>query len=268
LSAFLSAQDVTYSSRRRSLVDAVSLDVEPGRMTVIIGPNGAGKSTLIRLISGELRPTSGLILCEDEDLARISPDRLALRRAVMTQAIQVSSPFLTYEIVRLGVDGIGRVSTRARARLVEQCLAAADALPLASQSYATLSGGEQRRVQFARALAQIEAAQTVHDRQALLLDKPVANLDLPHQLALLDAAQAVARRGVAVLAVLHDFNLVSRYADVLAIMNKGKIVACGDPANVQRSGLLSDVFAVDLAVGTIIASKKPLVMPARWLIDS
>jgi ABC-type hemin transport system ATPase subunit len=61
LSAFLSAQDVTYSSRRRSLVDAVSLDVEPGRMTVIIGPNGAGKSTLIRLISGELRPTSGLI---------------------------------------------------------------------------------------------------------------------------------------------------------------------------------------------------------------
>ena len=267
MSAFLSAQAVTYSLRRRPLVDAVSLDVEAGRMTILIGPNGAGKSTLIRLMSGELSPTAGLILCDNEDLARFSPERLALKRTVMTQAIQVSSPFLTHEIVRFGVDGIGRVSARARARIVEQSLAAADALPLASQSYATLSGGEQRRVQFARALAQIEAARTVHEHQALLLDEPVANLDLPHQLALLDATRAVARRGVAVLAVLHDFNLASRYADVLALMNKGAIVACGEPASVQRSDLLSGVFAVDLAVGTILASEKPLVMPSRWLSE-
>jgi iron complex transport system ATP-binding protein len=267
LTAILSARAAGFSLRGRPLVDAVSLDVETGRMTVLIGPNGAGKSTLLRLMSGELRPTSGLILCEDEDLARISPGCLALKRAVMTQAVQVSSPFLTHEIVRLGIDGIGRVSSRERARIVEQCLAAADALPLASQSYATLSGGEQRRVQFARALAQIEAARTVHDRQALLLDEPVANLDLPHQLALLDATRAVARQGVAVLAVLHDFNLASRYADVLALMNKGEIVACGDPASVQRSDLLSGVFAVDLAVGTTLASEKPLVMPSRWLSE-
>jgi iron complex transport system ATP-binding protein len=267
LTAILSARQATYSLRGRLLVNAVSLDVEPGRMTVLIGPNGAGKSTLLRLMSGELRPTSGAIVCEDEDLARISPERLALRRTVMTQAIHVSSPFLTHEIVRLGVDGIGRASTHERARIVEQCLAAADALPLVSQAYATLSGGEQRRVQFARALAQIEAARTVHDRQALLLDEPVANLDLPHQLALLDAARAVARRGVAVLAVLHDFNLASRYADVLALMNKGAIVACGEPASVQRSDLLSEMFAIDLAVGTKLASERPLVMPSRWLID-
>jgi iron complex transport system ATP-binding protein len=169
--------------------------------------------------------------------------------------------------VRLGVDGIGRVSARERARIVEQCLASADALPLVSQSYATLSGGEQRWVQFARALAQIEAARTVHNRQALLLDEPVANLDLPHQLALLDAAKAVARRGVAVLAVLHDFNLASRYADVLALMNKGEIVACGEPASVQRSDLLSGVFAVDLAIRTTLASEKPVVMPSRSLSE-
>jgi iron complex transport system ATP-binding protein len=267
LTAILSARQATYSLRRRPLVDAVSLDVEPGRMTVLIGPNGAGKSTLIRLMSGELRPTSGMIFCEDEDLVRISPERLALRRTVMTQAIQVSAPFRTHEIVRLGIDGIGRVSPRERARIVEQCLTAADALPLVSQAYATLSGGEQRRVQFARALAQIEAARTVHDRQALLLDEPVANLDLPHQLALLDAASAVARRGVAVLAVLHDFNLASRYADVVALMNKGAIVACGASDSVQRSDLLSEVFAIPLAVGTSLTSEKPLVMPSRWLSE-
>jgi len=268
LTVILSVRQVSYSLRGSPLVDGVSLNVEAGCMTVLIGPNGAGKSTLLRLMSGELRPTSGLILCEDEDLARFSPERLALRRTVMTQAIHVSSPFLTHEIVRLGVEGIGRVSARERARLVEQCLAAADALPLASQSYATLSGGEQRRVQFARALAQIEAARTVHDHHALLLDEPVANLDLARQLALLDATRAVARQGVAVLAILHDFNLASRYGDKLALMNKGAIVAYGDASSVQKSDLLSEVFAVDLIVGTLLASERPLVTPARWLIDT
>jgi iron complex transport system ATP-binding protein len=116
-----------------------------------------------------------------------------------------------------------------------------------------------------RGLAQIEAARTVHERQALLLDEPVANLDITHQLALLDAARAVARHGVAVLAVLHDFNLASRYADRLALMNKSKIIACGDPASVQRSDLLSEVFAVDLAVGANLAFDMPLVMSSRWL---
>jgi iron complex transport system ATP-binding protein len=141
LTVILSARTASFSLRRRRLVSAVSLDIEPGRMTVLIGPNGAGKSTLVRLMSGELRPTSGAILCEDEDLAQLSPERLALRRTVMTQAIQVSSPFLAHEIVRFGVDGIGRASARERARIVEQCLTAADVLPLAAQSYATLSGG-------------------------------------------------------------------------------------------------------------------------------
>jgi iron complex transport system ATP-binding protein len=267
LTAILSARAASFILRHRPLVDGVSLDVEAGRITVLIGPNGAGKSTLLRLLSAELRPTSGVVLCEGEDLARISPESLALKRAVMTQAIQVSSPFLTHEIVRLGVDGIGRVSARERAGIIEQCLAAADALPLASQSYATLSGGEQRRVQFARALAQIEAARTVHDRQALLLDEPVSNLDLPHQLALLDAVRAVARQGVAVLAILHDFNLASRYADVLALMSKGGLVAYGDPTRMQMSGLLSGVFAEDLAVGTNLVFQRPVVMPARWLVD-
>jgi iron complex transport system ATP-binding protein len=70
-----------------------------------------------------------------------------------------------------------------------------------------------------------------------------------------------------VLAVLHDFNLASRYADVLALMDKGAIVACGDHDSVQRSDLLSEVFAIDLTVGTLLASEKPLVMPARWLSE-
>jgi iron complex transport system ATP-binding protein len=184
---------------------------------------------------------------------------------VMTQSIEVSSPFKTYEIVRLGLDGIGMANRETRARIVERCLDLADALHLASRPYAALSGGEQRRVQFARAMAQIEAAGTAHARQALLLDEPVANLDVSHQLALLDTAQGAAYRGVAVLAVLHDLNLAAHYAETLVLVNKGVIVASGSPAAVQTSLRLSSVFAVDLVVSTNLVAGRPVVLPSRWL---
>jgi iron complex transport system ATP-binding protein len=130
-----------------------------------------------------------------------------------------------------------------------------------------LSGGEQRRIQFARVLAQIDAARTISDQQALLLDEPVANLDLSHQLALLDAAHELARGGVAVLAVLHDLNLAGRYADRLVVMNNGAIVACGAPGKVHSNRLLSDVFAVDLNVGEAVVAESPLILPSRWLTN-
>jgi iron complex transport system ATP-binding protein len=265
--AFLSAREASYRSQRRTLVDAASLDVEVGRMTILIGPNGAGKSTLVRLMTGELRPTSGAILYGGADVAGISPERLSLMRAVMTQAIEVSAPFLAHEVVRLGLDGIGRLDAKARARVIERCLNVADGSHLASRPYAALSGGEQRRIQFARVLAQIEAARTVADQQALLLDEPVANLDLSHQLALLDAAHELARGGVAVLAVLHDLNLAGRYADRLVVMNNGAIVACGAPGKVHSNRLLSDVFAVDLNVGEAVVAESPLILPSRWLTN-
>src|SRR5262249_18578394 len=115
---------------------------------------------------------------------------------------------------------------------------------------------------------QIEAARTIHDRQALLLDEPVANLDLSHQLALLDAAHGLARRGVAVLAVLHDLNLAARCADTPALMSEGAIVASGPPASVHTSRLLSSVFAIDLTVGAALVAESPLIMPSRWLAAS
>jgi len=266
VSALLSAEDVSYYWRRRPLVDSVSLDIASGRVTAVVGPNGAGKSTLLRLLSGELQPTAGVVSLDGRNLDRITPTSLACQRAVMTQTIQLSFSFTTREVVRLGLDGIGAgLDTARRAEIVARTMETADVLALASRRYETLSGGEQRRVQFARALAQIEAGRSVTDRQALLLDEPVANLDLPHQLALLDAARAAAARGTAVLTILHDLNLATRYADTLALMHEGKIVGCGPPSVILSEGVLSDVFGVDLAVTDSLISKAALIFPSRWI---
>jgi iron complex transport system ATP-binding protein len=264
LSAFLSAREVSYLWRGRPLVDAVSLELEVGKTTVLVGPNGVGKSTLLRLLSGELRPTSGSVSYAEESLGRTPPWLLACRRAVMTQSVQVSFDFAVHEIVRLGMDGIGHIAASRRADTIEKCLAIADVQNLATRRYEALSGGEQRRVQFARVLAQIEAGRSIAGRQALLLDEPTANLDLRHQLALLDAVRTVAREGVAVFAILHDLNLAVRCADKIALMSHGAIVASGPPSVALRSSLLSEVFGLDLSVAAAFVAVEPLVLPSRW----
>lgn len=261
----LSAQAASYAPGGRAIVDSASLDLVAGRLTVIAGPNGAGKTTLFRLLSGELEPTSGMVLCDGERLERLPPWLLACKRAVLTQAVRLSFPFTVLEVGRLGISGIGRVPANAQPGVVERCLARAGVLHLAGRRLDTLSGGEQRRVHFARTLAQIEAGATVSDRQALLLDEPVANLDLAHQLALMDAAREAADSGLAVLAILHDLNLAARFADELVLMRDGAIAASGPPSRVLGDDVVSEIFGLALAVVETEVAEEPLVLPRRWV---
>jgi iron complex transport system ATP-binding protein len=262
----LSLRDASYEWRGRALVRPASLDVEAGKFTVVIGPNGAGKSTLLRLLSGDLRPSRGAAFANGDRLDAIPPWRLACLRAVMTQAVEVAFPFTALEVVDLGLETVGGALGRAaRAELVERCLAAADALAYARQIYNTLSGGEKRRIHFARALVQPEAGRSLSPRQALLLDEPVANLDLRHQLTLLDEARRLASCGVAVLAVLHDINLAVRYADVLAVMSGGELVAWGLTEELAKGPLLSSTFGVELRVARRVTASQALILPEAWI---
>uniref|UniRef100_UPI001FCC9CCF heme ABC transporter ATP-binding protein n=1 Tax=Methylobacterium sp. B34 TaxID=95563 RepID=UPI001FCC9CCF len=231
--ALLTARDLTVTVAGRDLVRDVSLAVAGGTLQVIVGPNGAGKSTLVRLLSGALRPTRGSVAYDGAPVATIPPWRLAATRAVLPQAARLAFPFAAAEVARIGLDGIGRgLGARDRAAILARALARADVAHLADRAYPTLSGGEQARVQFARVLCQLEAGRTVADRQVLFLDEPTASLDLRHQGALLDAAAGLAATGVAVVAILHDLNLAAAYADRLLVLDGGRLVAGGRPAEV------------------------------------
>lgn len=256
--------DLGYLASGRALVADASLALPAGRLTVLAGPNGAGKSTLLKLLSGELAPAAGEVRLGGEPLSALPGWRLACRRAVMAQQTRLAFPFTVYEVARLGVDGVGRALTRsAREALIGQGLEAAGVLELAARAYQSLSGGEQQRVQFARALCQLDAGASLGESQALFLDEPVANLDLSHQLALLDRAKALAGRGVAVLAVLHDLNLATAYADTLVVMDAGRIVARGAPGDVLDDLLLKSVFGVDLAFGRLPPQGLPFLLPQQ-----
>ncbi|MBN9063136.1 MAG: ATP-binding cassette domain-containing protein, partial [Rhizobiales bacterium] len=170
MTSLLHADGLTFRVRERALVEAASLAVEPGELIVIVGPNGAGKTTLLKLLTGEIRPDGGVARLDGVDIHAMPAWSLAARRAVMAQAARLAFPFTLAEVVRLGIDSVGRLLPPARRRaIVEEALAAADVGALAGRLYQTLSGGEQQRAQFARALAQLEAGRTTSQRQVLFL---------------------------------------------------------------------------------------------------
>lgn len=244
----------------------VDLEVPEKSFTGLIGPNGAGKSTLLKLLTGELAPSQGTVRMDGATLPQIPAWELACRRAVMVQNQRLAFPFSVYEVARLGLEGVGRAQSRGRkAEIIAQALETAGVIGLAGRQYQTLSGGEQQRVQFARALCQLEAGRSVAQRQILFLDEPIASLDLCHQLSLLDAARSISAQGAAVLVVLHDLNLAVTYADRLVVMHEGSIVAQGEPATILDDNLLRGVFRVSLSFSRLPPAGQPFLLPQQHL---
>ncbi|WID94206.1 ATP-binding cassette domain-containing protein [Bosea vestrisii] len=166
MAAILEADDLSFSVRSSALVRGASLSLEEGTTTIVVGPNGAGKSTLLKLLTGELSPLQGTVRMDGAALPQIPAWELACRRAVMVQNQRLAFPFSVYEVARLGLEGVGRAQPRARkGEIIAQALETAGVIGLAGRQYQTLSGGEQQRVQFARALCQLEAGRSVAQRQ-------------------------------------------------------------------------------------------------------
>lgn len=244
----LSATSLVVRRDRRALLDDVSIDLAPGRVTAVIGPNGAGKSTLLRALSGELRPDSGDIRFAGQPLSAWPVAELARRRAVLPQESDLRFPFRVEEVVRLGrVPHPGAGETPHDRALAREALARVDLVAFADRIYPKLSGGERQRVHLARALVQLRPAPgaVAPAERALLLDEPTASLDLSHQHGVLALARGLAaNENVAVLAVLHDLNLVLAYADDVVVLCDGRVFAAGPVAAALTPQLIRDVFGV------------------------
>ncbi len=244
-----------FKARGRYLLRNVSISVEPGEVLAILGPNGAGKSTLLKVLAGELAPSGGKVFQNGRLLSTISALDLAQERAVMPQAASMTFPFTVFDVVALGRAPYRKVSTRQfDQKQVSRAIKLADITHLADRAYPALSGGEKQRVHLARALVQLwgmkDANQThaasdgsISAARFLLLDEPTAGLDVAHQHAVLSLARREAKEcGVGVLMILHDFNQVLSYADQVAVLSAGEVVAQGSVSDVMTPDLLSSVF--------------------------
>lgn len=234
----LEARDVGYRVGNRWLLKEVSFLLGPGEVLAILGPNGAGKSTLIRLLSGELTPTTGQVFLGGKPLSQLSPLSQARMRAVLVQVRQVSFPFTVWEVVMMGrlphLDG--RAEGKEDLARTEEALRLTGAFPFSDRAYHSLSGGEATRVDLARVLAQSDSL--------LILDEPTNHLDPRYVVEVLRLLRQLARAGASVLVVLHDLNLAARVADRVLLLHQGQVVALGKPNEVLSPPILEAVYDV------------------------
>ncbi|MDT5270724.1 MAG: heme transport system ATP-binding protein [Acidobacteriota bacterium] len=241
----LEASDITFRVGGRALISGVSVSFAPGGLHLVIGPNGAGKSTLIKVLARLLRPHVGRVEYEGADVLRASEADLAKHRAVLSQAVEVAFPLTVREVVMMGRHPhFGSRPGPTDEKIVEELMGLFDVTEFAERNYQTLSGGERQRVNFARVLAQLWRAGTAC--RYLFLDEPLTFLDIRHQIEFMKKVRAFADApDVVTVGVVHDLNLAARFADQIVLLNHGRVVATGTPAEVLTAEHIRDVFGVE-----------------------
>jgi len=251
------AQDLTCGYDQRKVLESLSLSANSGEVLVLLGPNGAGKTTLLRALARFLRPMAGMVLLEDQDLWTFSADEAAQRVALMPQSERRDWPLTVEESVRLGRAphrGWYAPFNVEDRRIVESALASTGLLELRERPITELSGGEWRRMIFARALAQ--------QANVLLLDEPTAGLDLKFQHEVLRLVRDLAKnRKLTVVVTLHDLNHATLYGSRLAVVAEHTIVAVGAAQEVMTVDLIQRVFGVHVTIVAHPIYGTPMVVP-------
>ncbi|MDQ0321368.1 iron complex transport system ATP-binding protein [Pararhizobium capsulatum DSM 1112] len=256
----IKASNVSVRLSGAQVLHGIDLEASAGKLTAIVGPNGSGKTTTMRALAGEAR-YEGSVSINGYNLATLKPWELALKRAVLPQATVISFPFTVREIVRMGLSvGVATQSDEID-RISREALEAVDLSGFAGRFYQELSGGEQQRVQLARALCQIWDPLQNGEPAFLLLDEPVSSLDIRHQLTIMRLARDFCRRGGGVIAIMHDLNLTAMFADHMVMMRSGRVHAAGRPAEVMTDDVMENVFGCPMRVNAIPTDAVPFVLP-------
>ncbi|CAM3534720.1 ABC transporter ATP-binding protein [Stackebrandtia soli] len=241
----LRASNIRAGYRDFMAVDDVSVDLAPGRVTVLIGPNGSGKSTLLRAMAKLHTPRSGeLTLADGVSIHELAPRELARRLTLLSQSRVAPGGVTVREVVEYG-----RHPHRSRwggndpdgPAIVDRALAMTNVAGLSDRAVDTLSGGQMQRVWLASCLAQ--------DTSILMLDEPTNHLDLRYQVELLDIVRELADdHNIAVGVVLHDLDQAAAIADDVILLVDGRITAAGDPVDVLTAELLTDAYGIAIDV--------------------
>ncbi len=227
--------------RDRAALRDVTLTIDSGERVAIIGPNGAGKSTLLRVIAGLLRPATGTVELGGDRVDRLERMTVARRLAVVPQLPVLPFATTVEEVVALGrlphehpVRGMRPGDRAAVAAAIERVGVG----HLLGRDARELSLGERQLVLLAMAVAQ--------DAPVLVLDEPTVHLDLRHQVEVMELVGDLnTRDGTTILAVLHDLGLAAHFFPRLILLDRGRVVADGSPADVLAPERIREVFGVD-----------------------
>jgi branched-chain amino acid transport system ATP-binding protein len=217
-------------------LSGVSFTVRHGEIVALIGPNGAGKTTIFNVLTGLVRPTTGRILWRGSDITRLRVDQICRQGISRTfQLIRVFPGLTVQENVRVGgVFGRASSATPLKPQEMQEILALTALLPMAQEPASSLTIGDRKRLEIARALATAPSL--------LLLDEVMAGLAAPDVRALIALIRAVHQRGVTIVLIEHMMPAVLEVADRLIVLHHGEKIAEGSPLQVVHDPVVVDAY--------------------------
>lgn len=242
--SILSVKNAETRYENYSVFEHLNLDINKGKITTIIGPNGCGKSTLLKTMGRILKPSSGNIYLQQQDLTKIPTKEIAKQLALLPQNPIAPGELSVEELVSYGRyphrKNVNKF-TNDDQRTIDWALEITNTNSFRDRPLGTLSGGQRQKVWLAMALAQ--------DTEILLLDEPTTYLDMAHQLEVLQIVEKLnSKHDCTIIMVLHDINHAARFSHEVIAMKKGEIIASGTPSEIISEDVLKEVFQIHARV--------------------
>ncbi|MBV7407824.1 ATP-binding cassette domain-containing protein [Maritimibacter sp. DP1N21-5] len=249
----IEARGVAANLGGATILSDVSVTFPEGRMTALVGPNGAGKSTLLGVLGRLIPAATGEVRLGGVALSGYSDRALALKLSVLRQDAQMMPRLTVRDLVTFGryPHSRGRPGPDDKAK-VEEAMARLGLLDLADRFLDTLSGGQRQRARIAMTLAQ--------EAEVMLLDEPLAALDINHARVVMEVAREEATRGRTVIVVLHDLSVAAAHADHAVALKDGRVHSAGAAEDVLSARGLSDLYETQVSVVEVEGQR--IVLPA------
>ncbi len=259
----IDVQAISVEKGKKRIVKQVSFKIRPGQISVVLGKNGAGKSSLMEVLTGLYPPSEGRIKWEGIALKTMDLSKLAKRRAVLSQQVQVAFALRVQELLEMGTyvtqQPLRPLYTK---RLIEEALEEVRLPGIEKRFFHTLSGGEQKRVLLAKCIVQLNACSDAAYTKYLFLDEPTAGLDIEQQCHFIGIIKDwVKKRGAGVFTILHDINLAAQVADEIILLKEGVLIDKGSPEEVLNSALIEKVFDIQAIVRPHPVLGSPHIIP-------
>ena len=236
----LTCNNICYSIKNKLILSNASVNIKGNKFFTILGPNGCGKTTLLKTIYRVLKPSSGTILLNGNNIEHISLKASAKELAVVAQFNEINFDCNVKDMVMLGRTphlGFMRSEKQSDYDIVEDALQKVGMIDKAERSYLSLSGGEKQRVALARAIAQKPSL--------LLLDEPTNHLDIRYKIEIL---QIIKNLNINVLAVLHDIQLAGKFSDYIYLMKGGEVKYEGEPRTTITEKSMKDIYDINCKI--------------------